>query len=686
MNGINILENLKVFIRPGQVTELRAFASGQILSGWYDYGNLELLARHAGDLENSCHGVYFLPNPVNPEACGRRNAIGIAGRTTHDIDILRRSWLLIDVDPVRGAGLSASLAERTAAWAVLELVQGLLELSGGFAGAVVGCSGNGYHLCYPIDLANDDLSRAKVKTILMGLDKRCSSAGAKVDLKTFNASRIWKLYGTVARKGDATADRPHSRSFLHSGSAPVGQAVIDGNNSAIDRVLAMWKLQSEAFQAIEVNLAEPEIHGRARAYLARMPSAIQGQGGSAVLYHAAMVLVEGFSLDQATAAGILLGEWNQRCQPPWSDREVLHTVQNAAKNATNKGHLLSGSPAAPGGQKQAYTGPDCVPSLLRVPTDATLEHLRQSIGAVQWVWEGWLQRGQLTYLAAEPGVGKTRLCVDLVRRIWSALPWPDGRPATAPAGSSVMMLCSDSQWSEIITMQDQMGFGDRAIYLNAEHDNACAGTMLDSAPDLAAFESRIERVKPLLVFVDTIGSATDRSQGKPEEAKQLFKPLAEIATRTRTCIVLVTHLSISGQALGRRIEGAVRQGLSLSHPDASQEYRRKLWVTKSNCLKPPALGVTMRTAGNEYDLTPPLDSDAGLAVVGKKKFDTNIQEDSEWLAIRLATAPERVGSIRTAAELAGISPPRLYRARDVIKAIEYLGQTDGRKWWKNCDS
>jgi hypothetical protein len=30
-----------------------------------------------------------------------------------------------------------------------------------------------------------------------------------VDGTTINAGQIWKLYGTMARKGDSTADRPH---------------------------------------------------------------------------------------------------------------------------------------------------------------------------------------------------------------------------------------------------------------------------------------------------------------------------------------------------------------------------------------------------------------------------------------------------------------------------------------------
>ena len=39
----------------------------------------------------------------------------------------------------------------------------------------------------------------------------------KVDQSTFNAARIWKLYGTVARKGDDMPDRPHRISWALEG-------------------------------------------------------------------------------------------------------------------------------------------------------------------------------------------------------------------------------------------------------------------------------------------------------------------------------------------------------------------------------------------------------------------------------------------------------------------------------------
>ena len=48
------------------------------------------------------------------------------------------------------------------------------------------------------------------------LDACFSDRLATVDAVNSNAGRIWKLYGTVARKGDNTSERPHRRSRILS--------------------------------------------------------------------------------------------------------------------------------------------------------------------------------------------------------------------------------------------------------------------------------------------------------------------------------------------------------------------------------------------------------------------------------------------------------------------------------------
>lgn len=82
---------------------------------------------------------------------------------------------------------------------------------------------------------------------------------------------------------------------------------------------------------------------RARAYLSKMPGGVQGQNGSGTTYAAACAMVHGFALSADVALDLLLADHNPKCQPPWTVRELLHKVEDAAKkeHAEPRGYLLA---------------------------------------------------------------------------------------------------------------------------------------------------------------------------------------------------------------------------------------------------------------------------------------------------------------------------------------------------------
>ena len=79
---------------------------------------------------------------------------------------------------------------------------------------------------------------------------------------------------------------------------------------------------------------------RAAKYLAKIEGAIAGSKGHDKTYHAACVLVLGFDLSPDKAFPIL-NEWNAKCKPPWSDRDLWHKLHDADKETGDRGHLLS---------------------------------------------------------------------------------------------------------------------------------------------------------------------------------------------------------------------------------------------------------------------------------------------------------------------------------------------------------
>lgn len=70
---------------------------------------------------------------------------------------------------------------------------------------------------------------------------------------------------------------------------------------------------------------------RASKYLASMPGAVSKQGGHPQTYAAATAMVHGFGLTSDEALELLEREYNVRCQPPWTRKELEHKVKDAAE-------------------------------------------------------------------------------------------------------------------------------------------------------------------------------------------------------------------------------------------------------------------------------------------------------------------------------------------------------------------
>jgi len=85
---------------------------------------------------------------------------------------------------------------------------------------------------------------------------------------------------------------------------------------------------------------KPNIIERARAYLARRPISVQGQGGHTAAFNAALALTKGFDLGEQDAF-MLLSEWNTQCLPPWNDSDLRHKLKSAAASDKPNGYLLA---------------------------------------------------------------------------------------------------------------------------------------------------------------------------------------------------------------------------------------------------------------------------------------------------------------------------------------------------------
>ena len=222
---------LNRIMQPGQVTELRILdvierGYKKTYSGYFsDYAEL---AKSAAYYSGRALGVYIVMNPIHPALLGRAaNRVIKAESTTADENIISLNWLLIDVDPDKpDSKISATDDEKRLAEIKRDAIADYLTDRGWPAG-IKGDSGNGAHLVYPIEqMENTSTNFGILQNCLQALKFWFDPAdgadkdGSTVDQKVFNPSRIWKLYGTLACKGDPIDGRPHR--FATLGKAYAG--------------------------------------------------------------------------------------------------------------------------------------------------------------------------------------------------------------------------------------------------------------------------------------------------------------------------------------------------------------------------------------------------------------------------------------------------------------------------------
>ena len=212
-----IIEHCTPLWQNGDVREVRilgaADRNNRTDSGYFD--SLDKLAEAVAVGPYLTSKVYVTVNRVKPELLARsaNRMTAYAKQTTSDQDVLCRRFLPMDFDPSRLAGISSTDAEHEAALQAARDVREWLR-GQGWPDPILADSGNGAHLLYGVDLPNDTAGKDLVQQCLQAVAAWLVSPGVVFDTSVFNAARIWKLYGTTARKGDSTPERPHRQSHI----------------------------------------------------------------------------------------------------------------------------------------------------------------------------------------------------------------------------------------------------------------------------------------------------------------------------------------------------------------------------------------------------------------------------------------------------------------------------------------
>lgn len=186
--------------------------------------------------------------------------------------------------------------------------------------------------------------------------------------------------------------------------------------------------------------SEDAVVERAAKYVEKMPSAVSGENGHARTYHVACVLVKGFELGNDQAMSILK-EFNARCDPPWSDHELQHKLDDAQRATGQSGYLRNAKPerwdsvavpqyAEPKQRQKPQEKPERSKPTRKSLRDAVQQSIEHSatgkknlidlgIPALNRAIGGGAEFGEMIMIAARPSHGKSAIALQMIDQMTS---------------------------------------------------------------------------------------------------------------------------------------------------------------------------------------------------------------------------------------------------------------------------
>lgn len=266
-----------------------------------------------------------------------------------------------------------------------------------------------------------------------------SGTGVKIFLKgKWNGGRKCEIEGAdpVSEKQPAIEIYDRLRYFAVTGIRLIGCNDLLDCQPQLDALQERFWKTPNIVNAPRIDFRDPRsVFERARSYLTKMPCAVSGQDGHGRTYHAACVLCLGFGLGEFDALS-LLQEWNIGCEPPWSEKELLHKVRCALKESGDRDYLKN---VEPKNFDRVHVPNYKPPELKPEPRITTLQDaasgyitkfkagktplVETGIPELDYAIGGGAEFGELFLMAARPSHGKSMCGLQMIHH-WTSKGMP----------------------------------------------------------------------------------------------------------------------------------------------------------------------------------------------------------------------------------------------------------------------
>jgi archaellum biogenesis ATPase FlaH len=182
---------------------------------------------------------------------------------------------------------------------------------------------------------------------------------------------------------------------------------------------------------------------------------------------------------------------------------------------------------------------------------------------INWLWYGRIASGKVTLLAGEPGLGKSLITIDFAARVTTGTNWAvDNAPCEK--GGVVVLSAEDDIADTIKPRLEACGGDPNKVFAIKQtrivKDGEETERTVSLKSDLIQIEEIINNIPDCrLVIIDPITAYMEQTDSyKNTEVRSFLKPIQDMAEKTGTAILLVSHLNKStGQNAMNRISGSI---------------------------------------------------------------------------------------------------------------------------------
>ncbi|MEN6480119.1 MAG: AAA family ATPase [Anaerolineales bacterium] len=303
--------------------------------------------------------------------------------------------------------------------------------------------------------------------------------------------------------------------------------------------------------------------------------------------------------------------------------------------------------------------------------------LDAALGPITWSWTDWLVNGMVTLLVAEPGAGKSALCLRVASTFIRGDPWPDGTPFTGQRGK---VLWCEAEAAQALNLQRAKSWGLPPSALLAPLEDALSEAQLDDPENMKQVRNLAAPPDVRLVVVDSLRGANSADENS-SDTMSIVKTLAQLARDTGKPVILTHHLrkkglldDSEGISLDRvRGSSAIVQPArviwAIDVPDPQKRDVRRLSMIKSNVSLPPTpLGMRV--------------TDEGLVFLEAPEVphkETLQDRAADLLLTLLDAGPRSVKALRSEFDGAGLSWTSAERASERLNLAK-TKRKDGWVW------